>query len=226
MHYSQFLFVVIVFLLGLRHGLDPDHLATINSITKNASSKLQGSKLVGVFFALGHGFVVILISILIGVGMKHTVPHWLDNFGNFVSAFFLLLFGAFNFYSLSKTKPGQSIKMHGFKTILFEKIIQQISHPILVFGVGVLFALSFDTFSQAALFSLSASAMSGWLFSAILGIAFTIGMMVSDGLNGWIIAKLIQKADKFSIIASYLVSIIITASSMVVGGLSALKLVA
>lgn len=225
MHYDQFLFIIIVFLLGLRHGVDPDHLATINSIAKNASLRLQRSKLVGVYFALGHGLVVILISVLVGLGVQHAVPQWLDSFGNFVSAFFLLLFGAFNLYNLAKTKPGQNVEIAGFKSILFRKIVQQINHPILVIVVGILFALSFDTFSQAALFSLSATAMLGWVFSGILGVVFTLGMMMSDGLNGWIVTKLIQKADKLSKIASYLVSLIIIASSMVVGTLSALKLI-
>lgn len=221
--YKPFFLIFLVLLLGLRHGLDTDHLATINSITQNTSSKLYGSKFVGFFFALGHGFVVIVVSVLIGIGISHAVPGWLDKFGSFISAFFLLVFGLINFFDLIKKTPPDAIKIQGPKTLLFSRLTRKINHPILICGVGVLFALSFDTFSQAAVFSLSASAMAGWVFAGFLGVIFTIGMMVSDGLNGWLIATLINRADKLSIIASYLVGAFITLSSIIIGGINAIK---
>lgn len=221
--YKPFILIALVFLLGLRHGLDTDHLATINSITQNNLSKKYASNWVGFFFALGHGIPVTIISILIGIGLNHSVPEWLDRFGSFISAFFLLIFGLINLLSLIKKKPADSVKIYGAKTLLFNKLISKINRPILICGIGALFALSFDTFSQAAVFSLSASAMAGWIFAGFLGLVFTIGMMLSDGLNGFLIAKIIHRADKISIITSYLVGTAITMSAIIIGSINAIK---
>ena len=65
--------------LGLRHGLDLDHLATIDAITRTVRNSQFLSKLVGFLFSLGHGLVVILISLIIGSGlMKTHTPPWLE----------------------------------------------------------------------------------------------------------------------------------------------------
>ena len=65
------------FLLGLRHGLDLDHLATIDAITRTVQGNL--SKMVGFLFSLGHGLVVTIVSLVIGSGLMQThIPEWLD----------------------------------------------------------------------------------------------------------------------------------------------------
>jgi nickel/cobalt transporter (NiCoT) family protein len=55
--------------------------------------------------------------------------------------------------------------------------------------------LSFDTLSQALLFSTSASRFHGWRSAAILGGLFTLGMVLLDGLNGAWMARLLDRAD-------------------------------
>ena len=43
--------------LGMRHGVDPDHLAAVDGL-----SRVRPSPLNGVLFALGHGGVVTLLA--------------------------------------------------------------------------------------------------------------------------------------------------------------------
>lgn len=50
--------------------------------------------------------------------------------------------------------------------------------------VGALFALSFDTMSQVAFFSISVQAGQSWMTPMLLGLVFMLGMIVTDGLNG------------------------------------------
>src|SRR2546423_345552 len=51
--------VAVVFLLGLKHGLDPDHLAAIDGLTRfNASRRPRVSRWSGLLFSAGHGVVV------------------------------------------------------------------------------------------------------------------------------------------------------------------------
>lgn len=225
MYQNPFISISLVLLLGMRHGLDADHLAAINAIVQNISSKLPSSKLIGFFFALGHGMVVTLISILIGIGLNHAIPNWFDDMGNFISAFFLLSFGLINLFSLVKKSSPKEIPK-GIKSLFVKKVTHKINHPISICCVGALFALSFDTFTQAAVFSLSACAVAGWLFNGALGMVFTMGMIMADGLNGWLMAKLIHlnRSGKLYAMGSHVINIIITLSSLTVGGLNAIKL--
>ena len=62
----------MVFLLGMRHGFDPDHLAAINSLTRlNLSPNPSVSRWAGIFFSFGHGLIVVLIalSVIFMLGM-------------------------------------------------------------------------------------------------------------------------------------------------------------
>lgn len=197
-------------ILGIRHGLDLDHLATIDAITRTVSDRYL-ARLVGFLFSLGHGLVVTLISLLIGGGLLGAkVPEWLDHFGKGVSLFFLITFGLLNLWTLSS----QAAIPTGMKAQLVKKLMKK-NNPATIMMIGALFAFSFDTFSQIALFSLSATLMSGWLFSGILGVVFTMGMMITDGCNGLFVSTLIQRADGASLILSRGLGIAITLFSLI-----------
>lgn len=188
--------------LGIRHGFDLDHLATIDAITRTVRDNLFLSKIVGFLFSLGHGIVVILISLIIGSGlMQSHIPEWLDGFGQGISIMFLSIFGVLNLYNVFQNPSNQTIPA-GIKSFLAKKLSTKKYNPMLIVSIGALFAFSFDTFSQIALFSISASLLSGWLFSGILGIFFMLGMMISDGINGLLVSTLIQRADGVSVVVS------------------------
>lgn len=204
-------------LLGMRHGLDLDHLATIDSITRNVSNQSL-SKKAGFFFSCGHGMVVMLISVIIGTGLSHChLAPWLDNLGKGISIFFLLIFGSmtiWNLFGRNSVPRRFGIKAYWLQ-FLYPKNPNKLN-ALYIALIGSLFALSFDTFSQVALFSLSAKAISGGLFACILGMMFMLGMMVSDGLNGWFVSILLQRADRFSIFLSKITGFAIAIFSFIV----------
>ena len=193
----------VVFLLGLRHGMDPDHLATIDGLTRfNAAVRPRLSRWCGFLFSLGHGTVVIVVATLLGLFTKSwTIPAWMDGFGAWVSIFFLLALGSVNLVTLLRTPPEDVIRPAGFKGRFLGRL-NRASRPGLVMLVGMLFALSFDTMSQTALFSLAASKMNGWILAALLGLTFMLGMMVTDGANGLWVSRLLRRADRRTRIAS------------------------
>ncbi|WP_232220371.1 HoxN/HupN/NixA family nickel/cobalt transporter [Legionella tunisiensis] len=97
---STILIILFVFGLGLRHGLDLDHLATIDSITRATRSNNKLSKRAGFLFSLGHGLVVIILSVIISHGfIRSKFPAWLEPLGSFISIFFLLVFGFITLYN-------------------------------------------------------------------------------------------------------------------------------
>lgn len=199
-------------LLGIRHGLDLDHLATIDAMTRLAKTKI-----VGLLFSLGHGLVVIVLSFILGAGLIQAhVPSWLDQIGSWISIFFLVLFGLINLKNVLH-HPTSEESYLGFKAFLAKKLIKKKLSPHTIIGIGALFALSFDTVSQVALFSLSASLVSGYFFSILLGFSFMIGMMLSDGINGMLIATLLKKANKGSLLVSRCLGLAISVFSLSLG---------
>jgi len=90
--------------------------------------------------------------------------------------------------------------------------------------VGVLFAISFDTISQAALFAMSTSQVSSALVGVGAAAAFMVGMIAADGLNGVWVASLLQKADRRARIASRVMGLAVAALSLGVAALGAARL--
>lgn len=212
---SAWLLFCMVFTLGIRHGFDLDHLATIDSITRTLKENGRLSKYVGFLFSFGHGVIVITLCLIVGSGFIQTrVPQWLETCGHWISTVFLLLFGLLTLWnSLAKsTRLPTEVKGLFFRKILGEKY-----NPLLIIVIGALFAFSFDTFTQVALFSISASVLAGYFFTVILGLVFMIGMMTSDGLNGLFVSKLIQSADKKSMIISRAFGVLIAGFSLILG---------
>ena len=81
-------------------------------------------------------------------------------------------------------------------------------------GVGVLFALSFDTLSQAALMAATGAASQGLAAVALLAGAFVLGMIMADGLNGWWVAHLVQRPGAGSARASRVMCVAISGISL------------
>jgi high-affinity nickel-transport protein len=73
--------IAVVFLLGLKHGLDPDHLAAIDGLTRfNAQRRPRLSRWSGLLFSAGHGVVVTLVAIAVAtVATQWHAPQWLEH---------------------------------------------------------------------------------------------------------------------------------------------------
>ena len=72
---------------GIKHGLDPDHLATIDGLARfNSNSKPWLAKWSGVLFSLGHGTVVTAVVATVAfLPTQISVPSWLEGFGSAIS---------------------------------------------------------------------------------------------------------------------------------------------
>lgn len=207
--------VGVVFMLGLRHGLDADHLAAIDGLTRfNRAANPRRARLCGTLFSLGHGAVVVGIAVIVGsVVGRWEAPAWLEDLGAWISIFFLLLLGALNLRTVWRSPPHEIVRPVGIKGGLLGRW-QRASHPVLIAGVGALFALSFDTVSQAALFAAAATQFGGPAHAAWLGLTFMLGMLVADGLNGLWIARLISKADRRARFASRVMGLAVGGASL------------
>lgn len=216
MHYI-YADLAIVLIMGLRHGFDLDHLATIDAITRTIHSDASLSKFTGVLFSLGHGLVITLLSVIVGGGIiRFKISNSFEIFGNCVSILFLILFGLLNFMTIFKISERFSKKIN-IKQFLLNYIVGKNYNPVAIFCIGALFAISFDTFSQIALLSLSAAALGGFIFSFFIGILFTLGIILADGLNGLFIFNIISMADKCSTVVSRTLGLGIAFFSLAIG---------
>lgn len=210
--------MMLVFVLGLKHGMDPDHLATVDGLTRcNAVSRPRLSRWCGFLFSLGHGTVVTLMAVGVGLAAKRwIVPTWVDDLGAWVSIVFLLVLGWINLVAVFNTHPSQVVQPVGLKGRWLGRLSHS-SRPGLVVLVGALFALSFDTLTQTAVFSLAATSVGGWGYSTLLGVVFMAGMMVTDGVNGLWISRLVRRADQRALIASRVMGLVVAGLSLLVG---------
>lgn len=216
--------VGVVFLLGLKHGLDPDHLAAIDGLTRfNARERPALSRWSGLLFSVGHGVVVTLVAVAVAtVATEWRAPAWLENAGTWISIAFLSVLGVANLATVVRTPRGEMVRAVGIRGRLFERFTRA-EHPVLIAAVGAAFALSFDTLSQAVLFSITGSNLAGWLFAALLGLVFTAGMMATDALNGLWVSHLVGRADRRAAAASRLMSLAIGFTSLAIAALAAAR---
>jgi high-affinity nickel-transport protein len=198
--------------------MDPDHLATIDGIARsNAARNPQLARWSGFLFSAGHGAIVILTAIGVSaVAHQWETPALLDALGAWISIAFLYALGLLNLYSVFTTRADQVAAPAGLKSRMLGRFAR-VSDPVLIAAVGALFALSFDTVSQVALFSLTARSMSGIGFAVMLGVTFMLGMMTTDGVNGLWVAKLLARADRRALVASRAMGLSIAGLSLLVG---------
>ncbi len=212
---------MFVSLLGLRHGMDPDHIAAVNHVTHfNVGSRPRLARFAGCLFSLGHGMVVVLIAVLVGtIAGRWRVPSWFEGLGALASAGVLLAFGVATLWAVLRTPAGHSPVPRGLKSFWLPKAP---GHPLVLVLIGALFALSFDTLSLAVLFAITASSMAGWPFLLVLGACFTAGMALTDGLNGWWMGRLLH-GDGERTAAARAMSCVIGCLGVGVGILSGLE---
>lgn len=215
----------LVFLLGLKHGFDADHLATIDGLTRfNARHGRTFARYCGALFSLGHGLVVVTIAIAVGLASERwEAPGWLELSGAWISIGFLTVLGILNLGAVLAAAPDEVVVPVGLKGRLLGGLAAA-RRPWTVGLVGALFALSFDTVSQAALFALTATQFGGVWHALFLGLLFVLGMLVTDGINGLWISRLIARADQLACIASRVMGLAVSSVSLLVAGLGAAKL--
>lgn len=211
-------------LLGMQHGLDPDHLATIDGMARqNLEKNSRLARRSGLWFALGHGTVVTMVAaVAASVRDAWQVPDYFETLGAWISILFLLALGILNGTALLYAPARQRWPIAGINARLAGRF--RVSHPMAIALTGALFALSFDTLSQAALFAAAYRTGSNTLYALALGASFTLGMLLTDTLNGWWSAYLMLRANRDAAVLSRMMGGMVAILSLLVATLGALRL--
>lgn len=193
--------VVLLFVLGLRHGLDPDHIALIDNITlKSVEEGRWYSRWIGSFFAFGHGLTVTIISLLItSFAAELNQAKGFFSFTEWLPVLLLFIVGCANLHQLLKN----SSQVPSGRLALLPKRWNIHSNPVFIVFVGMLFALVFDTTTQAAAWGYAASTPFNTSGALVLGVIFTSGMMLSDTLDSNLLSSVLKNGLSQQSLTSY-----------------------
>ncbi len=186
---DTFSFILIsifpMFLLGLRHALDVDHITAIDNLVRlhNATRK---SRWVGAGFSIGHMISVLaeMILIIYVIGNITRIDQ-LSFWGGVIGAIALGIIGIVNIYSMKKWgKTGSAILAS--KVLARTGVMNPFGSALLT---GMVFGLGFDTATQISAITLSAvaSATLGMQMALILAGFFAVGMIPVDTLDSFIL---------------------------------------
>jgi high-affinity nickel-transport protein len=139
--------VSLVAALGMRHGVDPDHLSVIDGL-----SRFHPSRWNGVFFALGHGIIVTLLA----VGFGKMLRGWVEPY----TVWILLALGLGNLWRLWKPARHKHPKVPRFFR----------TSPLLL---GVVFGMGFETASQLSAILLAAQ-LNPWALGTVFAIGMML----------------------------------------------------
>ncbi len=191
----SFALVATGLLLGLRHGIDWDHIAAISDLTSSQQQRLRGL-VMGTLYAFGHAAVVIVlgsIAILFGA----VLPAWIDRYLEMMVGLTLLLLSAWLIWTMVRYKGRVIIRS---RWMLIFELLRNIHNKILKkststnkvkrnreysaqasVSIGVVHGIGAETGTQAILLTTTVGATSA-LTGSFLLIAFVVGLVLSNTL--------------------------------------------
>jgi hypothetical protein len=110
--------LVAAFWLGVRHGIDWDHIAAITDITGTQDDRRR-SILFGTLYALGHALVVLLLGVL-AIYFERFLPRNIDEFMGRVVGVTLVFLGIWVFASL--IRHGRDFRLRSRWMLIFSGV--------------------------------------------------------------------------------------------------------
>ena len=179
-------------ILGLRHALDPDHIAAVSTIISESHS-MRRSSLIGTFWGLGHTMSLLIAGVLVialKVQISDRVALWME----FAVALMLILLGL---KAMLKPLRGWKIHVHqhthggGSHSHLHlhrpsEEHAHQHRHLIRSgarpFLVGMVHGMAGSAALMILVLATIPSALAGLIYIAVFGLGSVGGMVIMSSL--------------------------------------------
>jgi high-affinity nickel-transport protein len=245
---------LLAYVLGLRHAVDADHIASIDNVVRKLMQEGKRPFSVGLFFSLGHSLAIALAVAAIAAAAFALEGRFLQFksigsvIGTGASAFFLLAIAGINLVilrgvwrSFRRARRGEPVAEQelnlllsgrGFLARIFRPLFRMVSRSWQMFPIGFLFGLGFDTATEISLFTVAASQASGGMTFGTIMIfpaLFTAGMTLLDTTDSVLMVGAYGWAF-LNPIRKIWYNLTITAVSvavaLLIGGIEALSLIA
>lgn len=244
----------LAYTLGLRHAVDPDHIAAIDNVTRKLMQEGRRPVAVGLFFAMGHSTVVIIASLLVAlsVGALEARFEGFKEYGGLIgtgiSAAFLLVIALINtailisvtraFQASRRGEPvideelNELLQQRGLLARMLRSLFAVITRSWQMYPLGLLFGLGFDTASEIGLLGIAAAQGSAGLpvwAILVFPALFTAGMSLIDTADGIIMVQAYGWAFRQPVRKLYYnltMTLISIVVALLIGGVEALGLIA
>jgi hypothetical protein len=183
-------------LLGMRHALEPDHLAAVSTLVTRERGAGRAA-LLGACWGLGHTLALLAVGVVLVVLRAEMPPRMADVFELFVAAMLIGL-GARAVYQAARLGPDGPVQTHthghgrilhahhsgaahihiGTWTLARRPLLIGAVHGLA--GSGALTALVLATLPTAS---------ARLIYMALFGLGSTIGMAALSGVLGWPLAR-------------------------------------
>jgi nickel/cobalt transporter (NiCoT) family protein len=253
-HPALFGMALLAYGFGLRHGVDADHIAAIDNVTRKLMQEGRRPIAVGFFFALGHSSIVLVAATAIvasATTLQRRYPGLVEAggvIGTTVSAAFLFAIAGVNaavlvgLYRLFGTvrhggayradELASFLARRGLVARVLRRLFGLISSSWHMYPLGLLFGLGFETAGEIGLLGIAAiEPAKGLPISSILVFPalFAAGMSLVDTTDGVVMLGAYGWAFANPVRKLYY-NLTITGMSVVVavlvGGVEALGLIA
>lgn len=182
-------------LLGMRHALEPDHLAAVSTLMTRERSSYRAAVL-GAWWGLGHTFSLVLVGAVL-VMLRAEMPAAMADLFEFFVALMLVALGLRAVYQAARqgvagpvhvhhhgrvvhSHPGVPVHVHiGHWTLARRPLLVGAVHGLA--GSGALTALVLTTLPTAT---------ARVTYMMLFGLGATLGMAALSGLIGWPMARL------------------------------------
>jgi hypothetical protein len=182
-------------LLGMRHALEPDHLAAVSTLVTGERSRFKAA-LLGACWGLGHTFTLLVVGVVLVI-LRADMPARLADAFEFCVALMLIGLGLRAIYLAARQGPagpahvhhhGHVVHVHpgapahvhiGTWTLARRPLLVGAVHGLA--GSGALTALVLATLPSTA---------ARLTYMAVFGLGSTLGMAMLSGLLGWPLARL------------------------------------
>jgi hypothetical protein len=182
-------------LLGMRHALEPDHLAAVSTLVNEQRNSYKAA-LLGMCWGLGHTFALIAVGTVFVV-LRTQMPARVSDVFEFFVSLMLVGLGLRSIYQAARQGPagpphahlhGDLVHVHtgapahihiGAWTLARRPLLVGAVHGLA--GSGALTALVLTTLPSTA---------ARLTYMVVFGLGSTLGMAALSGLLGWPLARL------------------------------------
>jgi hypothetical protein len=181
-------------LLGVRHALEPDHLAAVSTLVTRDRAGFRAA-LLGAWWGLGHTLSLVIVGAVL-VALRVDMPPRVADLFEFLVAIMLIGLGVHAIVQAARMGPSGPAELHRRRLSVHQHGGLPVhvhigswtfaQRPLLI---GAVHGLAGSGALTALVLTTLPSATAQLTYMALFGLGSTVGMAALSGLIGWPLAR-------------------------------------